>query len=98
MRHRRFDVSALRIDGADTGLRYADLVVAEPEGTDALQWECIVVPLSFARLSTGAYTLSVDTACGRTLAGDAILVRSINGSHVFRGAGPLVGVDADELA
>lgn len=98
MRHRRFDVSALRIDGADVGLRYADLVVAEPDGTDDLQWECIVVPLAFDRLSTGAYALTADTACGRTLTGDAILVRSVNGSHVFRGAGPLAGVGTDDLA
>lgn len=96
MRHGRFDVVHLRIDGDDVSLRYAHLVVAEPEGTDAVQWECIVVPLAFARLSMGAYALAVDTDDGRTLTGDAILVRSVNGTHVFRGAGTLAGLtDAD---
>ncbi|MEZ5145431.1 MAG: hypothetical protein R2726_23400 [Acidimicrobiales bacterium] len=75
MRHGRFDVVHLRIDGDEVSLRYAHLVVAEPEGTDAVQWECIVVPCAFARLSMGAYALAVDTDDGRTLTGDAILVR-----------------------
>jgi hypothetical protein len=97
MRHRRFDVARLRIDGADIALRYADLVLAEPEGTDDLQWECIVVPRDHDRLSTGAHALAADTTCGRTLAGDAVLVRSVHGSHVLRGAGPLTGVGTDDL-
>lgn len=98
MRHRRFDVAALRLDGDDVRLRYADLVVADPDGTDELQWECIAVPVTFARLSVGAYAVAVDTLEGRTLHGDAILVRSVNGTHVFRGAGPLAGLTADELS
>ncbi len=97
MRHRRFDVAALRLDGADVRLRYADLVVADPDGTDDLQWECIAVPLAFDRLAAGAYAVAADTLDGRTLTGDAILVRSVNGTHVFRGAGPLAGIEAGEL-
>ena len=97
MRHRRFDVAHLRLDGEEVRLRYADLVVADPDGTDQLQWECIVVPLAFDQLATGAYAVSVDTLDGRTLNGDAILVRSVNGTHVFRGADPLAGVEAGEL-
>jgi hypothetical protein len=97
MRSKRFAVSGLRIDGGDVALKYGDLVVVAHEGARSIDWECVAMPVDHEPLDQGAYRLDLVTLEGRELSGDAVLVRSVRGTHVLRGAGPLAGVRDDEL-
>ena len=98
LRHRSFSVASLRIGLEDASLRRADLVVARNDGAVELDWELMATTLDRTPIEHGAHHLLMETTDGSFLEGDAILVRSIEGTHVFRGAGPIEGFDADELA
>ena len=96
MRHRRFDVATLAVEQVPVPLKAAYLLVAEQEGVDALQWECLAYAFDVAPLPEGRYQVHITTLEGRVLQGAAILVRSVDGTHVLRGDGALEGVtDAD---
>jgi hypothetical protein len=97
LRHRSFNIASLAIGLDDTTLRYADLVIARSEGAAELDWELMATTLDRTPVDHGAHHLVMATVDGTFLEGDAILVRSIDGTHVFRGAGPLEGFDASEL-
>ncbi len=97
MRHRRFDVATLAIERAPVPLKAAYLLVVDREGQPQLQWECIAYALDPAEVARGRYRVDVTTLDGRVVGGDAVLVRSIDGTHVLRGDGPLSGVTAEEL-
>jgi hypothetical protein len=97
MRSRRFTVARLQIDGVDVALRYGDLVVVAHETATTLDWECVAVPRERNPLDQGAYRIDVVTLEGRVLGGDAVLVRSIEGTHVLRGAGDLHGIAESDL-
>ena len=97
MRHRRFVVASLAIDGDDARLRYGDLLVTSNDGTEDLDWECVIMTVDPAPIDQGAHRIDVVTLEGRSLGGDSILVRSVDGTHVFRGAGPIDGIDPAEL-
>jgi hypothetical protein len=97
VRSKRFAVAGLRIDGDDLRLRFGDLVVVAHDEATTLDWECVVMPFVHEPLDQGAYRLDVVTLEGRELSGDAVLVRSVSGAHVLRGAGPLTGVSQHEL-
>lgn len=97
MRHTRFDVATLAIEGIPVVLKAAYLLVAEQEGLDDLQWECLVYALDAKELPRGTYSVDLVTLEGRELAGRAVLVRSIDGAHVLRGDGPLAGVSEADL-
>lgn len=98
MRHRRFDVASLSIEGIDLPLKVAYLLVVDREEVGALQWECLAYGLDAAPVAEGRYLLSIATLEGRQLSGPAVLVRSVDGAHVLRGDGPLDGVAADDLS
>jgi hypothetical protein len=97
VRHARFDVAALRVEGIPVVLKAAYLLVAEQEGLDGLQWECLAYALDPAPLRQGTYAVDIVTLDGRELAGRAALVRSVDGAHVLRGDGPLAGVTDRDL-
>lgn len=97
MRHARFDVASLSIEGVEVALRAAYLLVAESEVADRPQWECIAYGVDPAPLPQGRYLVAITTLDGRLLQGDAVLVRSVEGAHVVRGDGPLAGFHADDL-
>lgn len=94
MRHRRFDVATLAVEGIDVRLKAAYLLVAEQDGIDERQWECVAYALDDAPIAEGRYPTEIVTLAGATLTGDAVLVRSVAGAHVLRGDGPLHGFDA----
>jgi hypothetical protein len=96
--HRRFHVLGLVVDAEPVALRYADLVVARPDGTRDLDWECVAYATRVDPLAPGLHRVELRTLEERTFSGDAVLVRSVDGSHVLRGAGPLEGFDPVELA
>jgi hypothetical protein len=97
MRHARFDVATLVIEGVPVVLKAAYLLVAEQEGIDDLQWECLVYALDPAPIARGTYTVDLIDLAGREFAGRAVLVRSVDGAHVLRGDGPLAGFSARDL-
>ena len=78
-------------------LKAAYLLVAEQEGIDAVQWECLAYALDEAPIAQGRYRVAIVTLDGRALSGWALLVRSVDGAHVLRGDGPLEGFDPAEL-
>ena len=98
MRHVRFDVASLALEGIAVELRAAYLLVAEQEGADQLQWEVLAYAADPAELARDRYEVDVTTLDGRRLAGTAVLVRSIEGAHVLRGDGPLAGLAVDDLS
>lgn len=98
MRHVRFDIADLALEGIPVVLRAAYLLVAEQDGVDQLQWEVLAYGLDTAELRPGTYEVEVRTLDGRQLAGPAVLVRSVEGAHVLRGDGPLAGLAVDDLA
>lgn len=97
MRHRRFDVASLAVEGVGVPLRAAYLVVADQDGVEQLQWECVAYGIDEAPIARGRYEVEIVALDGRTLRGPAVLVRSIEGAHVLRGDGELEGVGIDEL-
>lgn len=97
MRHTRFDVATLRIEGIAVPLKAGYLLVAQPDGSDDLQWECLAYAFDEAPLERRRYQVAITALDGRDLGGDAVLVRSIDGAHVLRGDGPLAGITPDDL-
>ncbi len=97
MRHLRFRVDALHLDRDEVPIRYGDLLVTRTTSSAAVDWECVLMTVDPAPIDHGAHHLRLVTTEQRELAGHAILVRSIEGTHVFRGAGPIHGFDPAEL-
>ena len=97
MRHVRFDVADLALEGVPVVLKACYLLVAEQDEADQLQWECLAYALDPATLPQAPYRLEVRTLDGRTLSGEAVLVRSVEGAHVLRGDGPLAGLEPSDL-
>lgn len=93
MRSKRFDIATVDIDGADVRIKYGDLLVVRHDGRDDLDWEAVIMPFDPAPLEPAPYHLCAITLEDIRLDGDAVLVRSIDGTHVFRGAGPLTDFD-----
>ena len=78
-------------------LRAAYLLVAESDGADRPQWECIAYGMDRAPLPQGRFDVAITTLEGRLLRGDGVLVRSVEGAHVLRGDGVLAGLVPDDL-
>lgn len=98
MRHTRFDVATLSVEGIAVVLKAAYLLVVEQEGNDDLQWECVAYAVDPAPIARGTYGVDIVSLDGRDFAGRAALVRSVEGAHVLRGDGPLAGVRESDLA
>ena len=98
MRHLRFDVATLHVDHKPVVLKAAYLLVAQQDGSIDLQWECLAYGFESAETPRGGYQVEIVTLDGRSISGPVVLVRSLDGNHVLRGDGPIVGVTADELS
>lgn len=97
MRHVRFDIATLAVEGVAVPLRAAYLLVAEADDAPHPQWECLAYAFDDAPLAPGRYQVDIVTLDGRALTGPAVRVRSVDGAHVLRGDGPLTGFDLAEL-
>lgn len=97
VRHARFDIATLAVEGVPVPLKAAYLLVAETDDAAVPQWECLVYAFDDAPIAQGVYRVDLVTLHGRELSGSAALVRSIEGSHVLRGAGPLAGITPADL-
>lgn len=98
MRHVRFDIATLAVEGVAVPLRAAYLLVAEADDAAHPQWECLAYALGTEAIPPGRYAIDLVTLDGRTLAGPAVRVRSVEGAHVLRGDGPLADFDPADLA
>ncbi len=98
MHHVRFTVATLHVERTELHLLYADLVVVRHPGAEDLDWECVAATLpgpTYAREPHQLTMVVLDD--GRTLRGDAVVVRSDDQRHVFRGVGPLEGLEPGEV-
>jgi hypothetical protein len=98
VQHARFTLATLAVSGVDVPLLVGDLVVVRHEGTAELDWELVATSPPVQAYAQEPHQLTmVVLADGRTLTGDAVVVRSDEQRHVFRGMGPLDGLRADDL-
>ncbi len=92
VRHRRYYVTSLAIDGRRIPSRGGDLIVAQRDESPELDWELVHQSSEDVTIENAAYTIHIGSPEG-DFAGSALLVRSDGRSHVFRGAGDLDGFD-----
>ena len=107
MLHRRFVIARLSIGDRDVPLRHGDVVVAARAETGVLDWEVVVHTMETTTVARQLHELTmscvVDTRESdgtlelATLSGPAFLVRSVERALVFRGDGPLQGIDLTGL-
>ena len=97
MRHVRFDLATVVIEGVPVLLKAAYLLVVEADDGPHPHWEVLAYALDTAPIDKARYRVALTTLDGRELTGDAVLVRSVEGAHVLRGDGPLDGVEDHEL-
>lgn len=90
MQHRRYFITDLTMSGRLVAGRGGDLIVAQRDEDPTLDWELVYQTDVITPIEQSPYRLLMDGPEGE-LSGPAILVRSDGRSHVFRGAGDLVG-------
>jgi hypothetical protein len=97
VRHARFTMAQVHVDDDELPLMQADLVVVRRDETEALDWELVATTLSTSALPQAPCHLVMAVLDdGRVLRGDALVVRSDEQRHVFRGAGELHGITIDD--
>lgn len=99
MRHARFTLAQVHVDDAELPLLQADLLVVRREETEDLDWELVATSPPVVALEQAPCRLTMAVLeDGRLLRGAALVVRSDDQRHVFRGAGDLDGLtEADGL-
>ena len=86
-------LESMTVNGEEVPLLSADLVVVRRPETDRLDWECVAFTLLMDPFPQDPVFLEmVDVVESRTLSGDALVVRSDQNRHVFRGGGDLSGL------
>ncbi|MCB9388428.1 MAG: hypothetical protein H6512_02185 [Acidimicrobiia bacterium] len=88
MLHHRHTVTQATIGETTWHVDGSLAIVVRAETTDP-DWELVATTLVRDPLDPGAYRLSLQTSTGSTFTGDAILVRQVDRTWVFRGVGPL---------
>ena len=97
VQHRRFYVTTLSVDGEALPSHGGDLVVARRVENPAIDWELVHQTSEDVTLELAPCAVQIGSPEG-DFSGSAILVRSDGRSHVFRGAGDLVGFNGFEPA
>jgi hypothetical protein len=96
--HRRFTVATLHAGPVQLPLLHAQLLVVRHDGGEDLDWECVAFTLPTDPHDKVPLRLRMDVVeGGRSLSGDAVVVRSDERRHVFRGVGALEGLRAGDL-
>ena len=86
-------LESMTVNGEEVPLLSADLVVVRRPETDRIDWECVAFTLLMEPFPQEPVFLEmVDVVESRTLSGDALVVRSDQNRHVFRGGGDLSGL------
>lgn len=97
MRHANFTLAQVHVDDVELPLMTADLLAVRRAETEALDWELVATTLPVSPLPQAPCRLVMAVLDdGRVLRGDALIVRSDDRRHVFRGAGDLVGLLPDD--
>lgn len=97
MRSWRLLASKLAINGVDVDIDYADVFVVLREGDDKPgpnDWEATIRTPERHHLAPDTYDLRVETLDDLVLEGHAVLRFSDGHQHLFRGDGPLRGIEA----
>jgi hypothetical protein len=90
-------LESMTVNGEEVPLLSADLVVVRRPESDRIDWECVAFTLLMDPFPQEPVFLEmVDVVESRTLSGDALVVRSDQNRHVFRGGGDLNGLTADD--
>jgi hypothetical protein len=93
VRHARFTLAQVHVDDVELPLMQADLLVVRRDETTDLDWELVTTTLPTATLPQAPCRLVMSVLDdGRVLRGPALVVRSDDQRHVFRGAGELDGL------
>ncbi|CAB4947904.1 unannotated protein [freshwater metagenome] len=93
MRSINVTLESMTVNGEEVPLLSADLVVVRRPETDRIDWECVAFTLLMEPFPQEPVFLEmVDVVESRTLSGDALVVRSDQNRHVFRGGGDLSGL------
>lgn len=104
MRHVQLHVAALFIGLRTLPLRHGTLQVVERD--DHLDWELVLHTIEPEPVARSVHPLRMEVITGvrpggtlsvDDLRGDAILVRTVENTIVFRGEGELVGFDRELL-
>ena len=86
-------LESLTVNGEEVPLLSADIVVVRRPESDRLDWECVAFTLLMDPFPQEPVFLEmVDVVESRTLSCDALVVRSDQNRHVFRGGGDLSGL------
>ena len=106
MLHRRYLIRRLGVGGRTIPLRHGDLVVAARAESGQLDWEVVAYAMSDTVVARRTHELGMECVIGTAedgapmvgqLTGTAFLVRNVQRALVFRGDGPLTGVDVSSL-
>jgi hypothetical protein len=90
-------LESMTVNGEEVPLLSSDLVVVRRTETDRIDWECVAFTLLMDPFPQEPVFLEmVDVVESRTLSGDALVVRSDQNRHVFRGGGDLNGLTAED--
>jgi len=90
-------LESMKVNGEELPLLSADLVVVRRPETDRLDWECVAFTLLMDPFPQEPVFLQmVDVVESRTLSGDALVVRSDQNRHVFRGGSDLNGLTPED--
>lgn len=92
-----FTIATMWVDDAELPLMSADLVVVRRDENERIDWECVAITVPTSPLpQTPCRLVMDDLLTGRQLHGDALVVRSDEQRHVFRGAGDLGGLNESD--
>jgi hypothetical protein len=97
VRHKRIRFDHFLLNGVPVEVRYGDLLIAQDECAELMDWEVVVSTRDVLELAMSPYDVHMETHDARQLWGPGLLVRSDGKSHVFRGGGTLDGFSAEEL-
>jgi hypothetical protein len=85
------------VSGFGVPLQVGDLVVVRHDAATDLDWELVATTSPIDPYPREPHQLTmVAVDGGRVLRGDAVVVRSDDRRHVFRGVGPLDGLVASD--
>ena len=102
MRHARLVVHRLLVEGVEVPVRFATLMVVAREESDRPDWEVVAESTTEVSFDLRRHGLAITAVTGADddgrlelseLAGDGAVVRFVDNTVVFRGDGPLDGLD-----
>ncbi len=99
MRSASFTLATVFVDDDELPLMSADLMVVRRAESAELDWECVAITVPTTPLPLApVHIVMDDLVSGRQFDGNAVVVRSDEQRHVFRGGGHLLGiVESDGL-